>query len=710
MLLYFKCFGKKYKYLDKKQLKCYNNLIERNGRTMRKRWVTASYDKDRAAEIAEKYNLNPIAALLAVIRGLKTDEEITSFFAPEPQFTLPPLSMPDMQKAADRINRAIDDFECIAIFGDYDADGVTSTSILYTYFESRGANVIWYIPDRHNEGYGLTVEAADKLHEMGVQLIVTVDNGVSANDACQRAYELGMEVVITDHHKVPDVMPKAEAIVDLHRPDWHGYKELCGAGVAFKLVCAMEGASEEELADDFADLAAIGTISDVMLLRGENRAIVRAGLDVINKRTRAGVNELLDAAGAKDKYMDAVSVAFTISPRINAAGRMGWAGRAVDLLLSEDPYDAHDLALEINEANIERQSIEAKIIEEVDAQLNENPNRRFDPVIVVDSENWHPGVIGIVSSRIVDRYAKPCIIISRMGDGTARGSGRSVEGFSLYEAIKNSEHLLNRYGGHTLAAGLEINEDKIDEFRHEINEYAKTKDIPYQIQDIDLKLNPKHITTDILDAIASLEPFGAGNPQPVFGLYSMVIEDIRPLSGGKHIKLTVSKDGTRIFAMYFGMPEKSFFYSVGDTVDLAVNLDRNEYMGQVRIGVYIRNIRPSASDDVEVLDGLRLFEKILRRERITREEAAKALPQRSICVPVFREIKKRGSWGNEFELLCLKSGFSSDKLCAVACAVEVMVEKGVLERSPTGKVMVNEHSPKVNLEDAELMHYIRSFI
>lgn len=677
---------------------------------MRKRWVTAPYDKDKAAEIAEKHNLNPIAALLAVIRGITDDDEIEEFFSPEPVFTLNPFTMPDMKKAADRINKAIDDFECIVIFGDYDADGVTATSILYNYFESRGANVLWYIPNRHTEGYGLTPEAVDKLYEMGAHLIVTVDNGISANEACERAYELNMEVVITDHHKVPDVMPRAEAIVDLHRPDYSGYKDLCGAGVAFKLVCAMESASEKEIADDFADLAAIGTISDVMTLKGENRAIVKEGLRCINNRTRIGINELLDVAGARDKYMDAVSVAFTISPRINAAGRMASAGRAVDLLLCDDVFDAEVIAQEINDENAERQRIEAEIIAQVDTQLSENPDRRFEPVIIADGDNWHPGVIGIVASRVVDRYAKPCIIISRMGDGTARGSGRSVEGFSLYNAIKNSEHLLNRYGGHTLAAGLELNENKIDDFRHEINEYAKTKDIPYQIQNIDLKLNPKHITLDILDAISSLEPFGAGNPQPIFGLYAMKIEDIKPLSGGKHIKLTVSKGDTRIFAMYFGMPQKDFFYSVGDVVDLAVNLERNEYMGQVRIGVYVRNIRPSGSDDIKVLDAIKMFERVLRHEKLTPEQAKDILPDRNTCGIVYREIKKHGSWGPEYELLCLKCGFDTQRICAVACAVEIMIEKGVLNRSLLGNVVVNENSPKVNLEEAPLMQYIRSFI
>ncbi len=678
---------------------------------MRKKWMTASYDKDIAAEIAERHSLNPVAALLAVIRGLKTDEEIEDFFDPNPFFTLDPFSMPDMDKAVERITKAIDSFECIAVFGDFDADGVTSTALLYTYFETKGANVLWYIPDRHTEGYGLTVEAVEKLYDMGVKLIVTVDNGVSAHDAADRAYELGMELVITDHHKVPETLPRAEAVVDLHRPDCDcEFKELSGVGVAFKLACAMELEDDSIVVEDFSDLAAIGTISDVVELKGENRAIVKAGLRSINNRSRAGINELLEVAGAGKKYMDAVSVAFTVSPRINAAGRMGSANRALELLLSEDSYSAASLAEDINEANQQRQSIEADILMQVEKQLSDNPVIRYSPIVVADGKGWHSGVIGIVAARIAEKYSKPCIIISRNEDGTARGSGRSIEGFSLYNAIKNSEHLLNHFGGHTLAAGLELNEENIDIFRREINDYAVKEDMPYQVQNIDLKLNPQHISLDILEAISSLEPFGAGNPQPVFGLYGMTIEDVKPLSNGRHMKITVKKGDTRIFALCFGMSENSFFYNVGDVVDLAVNLERNEYMGSVRIGVHVRNIRPTGSDDVEVIEGLRLFDRVMLGADLTPEQANIAFPDRGLCAQVYKQIKMKGSWNLDYELLCLRSGFEPGRICAVASAVEVMVQTGVLKRSYLGNIVVNEESPKVNLEDAPLMKHIRSFI
>lgn len=678
---------------------------------MRKKWITASYDKDAAAEIAERHSLNPVAALLAVIRGLKDEEEIEDFFDPNPFFTLDPFSLPDMDKAVERINRAIDSFECIAVFGDFDADGVTSTALLYTYFESKGANALWYIPDRHTEGYGLTVEAVEKLYDMGVKLIVTVDNGVSAHDAADRAYELGMELVITDHHKVPDTLPRAEAVVDLHRPDCDcDFKELSGVGVAFKLACAMELEDDSLVVEDFSDLAAIGTISDVVELKGENRAIVKAGLRSINNRSRTGISELLEIAGVGQKYMDAVSVAFTVSPRINAAGRMGSANRALELLLCDDPDSANVLAQEINEANQKRQSIEADILSQVEQQLADNPKIRYSPIIVADGKGWHTGVIGIVAARIAEKYSKPCIIISRNDDGTARGSGRSIEGFSLYNAIKNSEYLLNHFGGHTLAAGLELNEGDIETFRREINEYAFKEDMPYPVQNIDLRLNPQHISLDILEAISSLEPFGAGNPQPVFGLYGMTIEDIKPLSNGKHMKLTVKKGDARIFALCFGMSENTFFYSVGDVVDLAVNLERNEYMGNVRIAVHVRNIRPSGSDDVEVLDGLRLFDRVMLGIELTPEQASIALPDRDFCAAVYKQIKTKGSWSSDYELLCLRCGFEPERVCAVACAVEVMVQTGVLNRSPLGNIVVNENSPKVNLEDAPLMKHIRSFI
>lgn len=679
---------------------------------MRKRWQVASYDKDLAAEIAETHSLNPVAALLAVIRGLKGEEEIEDFFDPEPFFTLDPFELPDMDKAVERITRAIDDFECIAIFGDFDADGVTSTALLYTYLESKGANVLWYIPDRLTEGYGLSVSAVEKLKEMGAQLIVTVDNGVSAADAAERAYELGMELVITDHHKVPDVMPRAEAIVDLHRTDCDSqFKELCGAGVAFKLACAMELEDDTAVIEDFADLAAIGTISDVVSLTGENRAIVKAGLKSINNRSRAGINELLNVADMGGKYMNASSVAFTVSPRINAAGRMGSANRALELLLSDDPDTANDLAQMIHEANRERQRIEGEILAQVEQQLAECPDIRYAPVIIADGEDWHNGVIGIVAARIQEKYSKPCIIISRSSaDGTARGSGRSTEGFSLYDAIKNSQHLLTHFGGHTQAAGLSLLAEDVPELRREIIEYALNTEIPFPVQNIDLKLNPAHISMDILDAVSSLEPFGAGNPQPIFGLYGMKIEGFSPVGNGKHMRITVTKGETKLFAMYFGMNERSFFYSVGDTVDLAVNLEKNEYMGNVRIGVYIRNMRPSGSDDIKVLEGMRLFDKVMHGDSLTPEQAAAALPDRNLCGAVYTQIKRHGSWSAEYELLCMRSGFSEENICKVACAVEIMVQTGVINRSPVGNVVINESSPKVNLETAPLMQHIRSFL
>ena len=393
------------------------------------------------------------------------------------------------------------------------------------------------------------------------------------------------------------------------------------------------------------------------------------------------------------------------------SGRMGSANRALELLLSDDTETANGLAQEINEANRTRQTIESEIFAQVEQTLFEHPEIRYAPVIVVDGDDWHTGVIGIVAARIQEKYSKPCIIISRnTEDGTARGSGRSIEGFSLYDAIKNSKHLLTHFGGHTQAAGFSLMAEDIEQFRAEITEYALHTEMPFQIQNIDLKLNPAHISLDILDAVSSLEPFGAGNPQPVFGLYCMTIEGFTPVGNGKHMRITVAKGDTRIFAMYFGMTERSFFYNVGDTVDLAVNLERNEYLGNVRIGVYIRNMRPSGSDDMKVLEGLRLFDRVMHGEELTPEQAKAALPERNLCGAVYTQIKRRGSWSAEYEMLCLRSGFDTERICAVACAVEVMVQKGVLNRSPAGSIVVNGQSPKVNLEDAELMKHIRSFL
>ncbi len=676
----------------------------------RKKWLVSKGSKDLAAQIAQELSVDPFAALLVTSRGFENIDEINDFFDADAPLSLSPFSIADMSKAAERINRAIDDFELICVFGDYDADGVTATALLYSYLETRGANVIRYIPDRLTEGYGLNIGAVEELADRGVNLIITVDNGVSAIDEAVRVKELGMELIVTDHHKVGEVLPDCCAVVDPHRADCpSGFKEMSGVGVAFKLVCALEGDDGDILIEEYGDLVALGTIGDVVTLTGENRVMVRRGLRLMNDCPRPGINALMEAAGVGDKVVSASTAAFTVCPRINAAGRMGSAHKALDLLLCEDEETASLLAEEINAMNGLRQKTETEIFASAVSMFASDSEISNDRIIVVDGEGWHQGVIGIVAARITERFGRPSVVISRDGE-SAKGSCRSVEGFSIYDAIESVSDCLDHFGGHTLAAGIGLKSSKIDEFRRRINEYAKDKEMPFALQKIDCRLLPNSISIDMLSSLSLLEPFGAGNPQPCFGLFGVRIDEISSLSEGKHIRMVVSKGGARTGVVFFGMPEKRFPFDKGDTVDLAVNLDKNIYNGETRVSVIVRGIRPSLTDEEKVLSSISLFEKFLRKERLSPQEAEKLLPDRQLEVGVFKSIKAKPLKDKYCEMLCVRLGDDGENLAKITVVVETMLEMGILAADENDMIYVPENPPKVNLEDSEIMKGIRSFL
>ena len=676
----------------------------------RKKWLVSKGNKDLAAQIAQELSVDPFAALLVTSRGFENIDEINDFFDADAPLSLSPLSIADMAKAAERINRAIDNFEMICVFGDYDADGVTATALLYSYLETRGANVIRYIPDRLREGYGLNIGAVEEIADRGVKLIVTVDTGVSAIDEAIRVKELGMELIVTDHHKVGDVLPDAYAVVDPHRADCPStFKEMSGVGVAFKLVCALEGDDGDILIEEYGDLVALGTIGDVVTLTGENRVMVRRGIRLINDCPRPGINALMEAAGVGDKVFSASTAAFTVCPRINAAGRMGSANKALDLLLCDDDDTASLLADEINSMNVQRQKTETDIFSSAAAMLAGGSDISNDRIIVVDGEGWHQGVIGIVAARITEKYGRPCVVISRDGEN-AKGSCRSVEGFSIYDAIESVSDCLDHYGGHTLAAGLGLKSSRIEEFRRRINEYAADKEMPFALQKIDCRLLPSSIRLDMLSSMSMLEPFGAGNPQLCFGLFGVRIDEMSSVSDGKHIRMVVSKHGARTGVVFFCMPEKRFPFEKGDTVDLAVNLDRNVYNGETRVSVIVRGIRPALTNEEKVLSSISLYERFMRKEKLTAQEAEILLPDRQLQVEVYKSIKAKPLKDKYCEVLCVRLGDDGGKLAKITAIVEIMLEMGILVSDEYEMVYVPANPPKVNLEDSKIMKEIRSFL
>jgi len=644
-----------------------------------RKWEVRPLDKERAAAFAQTYGVPFFLAMLMNIRGLDDAAHLREFLG-EGEPLSDPFLLKDMDKAAARITRAVDNMEKIAVYGDYDADGVTSTAMLYSYLETRGADVIFYIPQREGEGYGMNMGAVEYLKEQGVSLIVTVDNGISSVQEVARANELGIDVVVTDHHRPQEILPDAVAVVDAYRPDdTSPYKHFSGVGIAFKLLMALEdGAGDvEDLLEAYSDLAAIGTIGDIVPLTGENRTLIRAGLERLSQSDRPGVQALLENAGIAGKVLTSTNVAFTLVPRINATGRMGAPERAVRLLISGYEEEAEVLSEEICADNEERRRVEAEIAEAAFADI-EAKGYMKDRVVVVDGENWHHGVIGIVASRVTERCGKPCMIISR-GETEAKGSGRSIEGFSLFEAICACGDLLIKFGGHPMAAGITLKPENIEAFRKRINQYAAEHfpQMPTQTVTLDCKLNPAALSVSMAQSLTQLEPFGNGNLQPVFGLFNMELSNVTPVGGGGHLRLTLEKNGAVITAMRFNTKPEELPYHIGDKIDLAVQLEAREFRGQPSLTVIVRDMKFAAFNTEKNIASLASFEKWQRGEVLSAEDKNRLYPDRACLAAIYRALRTVN--GKETDQVRFVSQFGKDMTLGLfKTALLVFEERGLV--------------------------------
>lgn len=644
-----------------------------------RKWEVRPLDKERAAAFAQTYGVPFFLAMLMNIRGLDDAAHLREFLG-EGEPLSDPFLLKDMDKAAARITRAVDNMEKIAVYGDYDADGVTSTAMLYSYLETRGADVIFYIPQREGEGYGMNIGAVEYLKEQGVSLIVTVDNGISSVQEVARANELGIDVVVTDHHRPQEILPDAVAVVDAYRPDdTSPYKHFSGVGIAFKLLMALEdGAGDvEDLLEAYSDLAAIGTIGDIVPLTGENRTLIRAGLERLSQSDRPGVQALLENAGIAGKALTSTNVAFTLVPRINATGRMGAPERAVRLLISGYEEEAEVLSEEICADNEERRRVEAEIAEAAFADI-EAKGYMKDRVVVVDGENWHHGVIGIVASRVTERCGKPCMIISR-GETEAKGSGRSIEGFSLFEAICACGDLLIKFGGHPMAAGITLKPENIEAFRKRINQYAAEHfpQMPTQTVTLDCKLNPAALSVSMAQSLTQLEPFGNGNPQPVFGLFNMELSNVTPVGGGGHLRLTLEKNGAVITAMRFNTKPEELPYHIGDKIDLAVQLEARKFRGQPSLTVIVRDMKFAAFNTEKNIASLASFEKWQRGEVLSAEDKNRLYPDRACLAAIYRALRTVN--GKETDQVRFVSQFGKDMTLGLfKTALLVFEERGLV--------------------------------
>lgn len=613
-----------------------------------KRWVIAAPDETCVRALTADGGYGPLAAAVLSARGIDTPAAAAAYLSCDIAGLHDPMLLADMDKAVAVIEGALQRRERIVVYGDYDVDGVTATCILVDYLRGRGAECDYYIPNRLREGYGLSRAAMEELYEKGTRLLVTVDSGITADEEIAVARELGMQVVITDHHECHDTLPAADAVVDCKRPDCpYPFESLAGVGVAFKLICALEGDAQRVL-DRYADLVALGTVADVMPIVGENRIIVAAGLKKLAATGNVGLEMLLREAGMKHKRLTSSTISFVLAPRINAAGRMGRAELAAELFLTHDPVRAQALAAQLCEQNKLRQNEENQILEQALVRLRKEYNPLEDKIIVLSGEGWHHGVIGIVCSRLCDRYGCPVVLIALDEDGTGKGSGRSIGGFNLFDALTSCEDLLERYGGHALAAGLTVDADNIDALRERLRAYAESHvtmaELVPQLH-IDCMVRPEWLTMDNIEALSVLEPYGMRNPEPVFCMKDMVVGDITPISSDRHVRMTLIKDGVRFSAIWFGTGAGGLGFVEGNYVDAAFHLEINEFRGRRTVQLTLCDAQLSDCEHLADQKLLNVYNTYMSDGPLTAAEARLLLPDRGDLVAVWRHITCRAEDG-----------------------------------------------------------------
>ena len=561
---------------------------------MKKKWQYYEQDKEIVNRIAEEHGISTLLAKILVNRGIVDSKQIKVFLEPQRHDFHNPFDMLDMERAVNRIIDAINNKEKTIIYGDYDVDGITSITVLKKFLNERGLDVDYYIPNRLEEGYGLNKEAIEEIAKKGYKLMITVDCGISGVEEVELANSLGIETIITDHHEQLDVLPNAYAIINPKRRDnTYPFRGLAGVGVVFKVIQAisMKLNLDEKEYLKYLDIVCIGTISDIVPLVDENRVIAKLGLMLVKCTKNVGLKELIQESGYKT--IDSGMVSFGIAPRINACGRMGKQEEALELFLTDNPEKAKTITKRLNEYNTQRQETEKQIFEQAISEL-EKENLEEKNSIVLAGENWHHGVIGIVASRITEKFFKPTILIC-IEDDIGKGSGRSVPGFDLHEALAQSSKYLEKYGGHEMAVGLSLKKENIQEFKNHFEEYAKSKGVKdiVPIINIDSEITKKDINKATVEQIKLLEPFGEQNKQPLLIYKNLKIASIRALSEGKHLKLMLKDENEIINAIGFNLGELSEEYLIGDKVDVVGTLEINAYNGQEQIKINLKDIMKS---------------------------------------------------------------------------------------------------------------------
>ncbi len=562
---------------------------------MNKKWEVYQEDEEKVKQLANQNGISPLLASILINRNIDTSEKVKQFINPTRNDFHNPFLMPDMEEATNRILKAITNQERVMIYGDYDVDGITSITVLKKFLLDRGLMAGEYTPNRLEEGYGLNKEAIKYIYEQGYTLMITVDCGISGNEEIEYAKELGIEVIVTDHHEPGEEIPNCIAVIDAKRKDnQYPFNQLAGVGVVFKLIQAISIKLELEAKEylKYLDIVCVGTISDIVPLINENRVIAKLGLRLVEMTRNIGLKTLLDSIGYKK--IDSNSISFGIAPRINACGRMGAQEEALKLLLTENQEEADQITETLNKYNQERQATEKTIFEEAIAQIEQN--EKDNPCLVVGKEGWHHGVIGIVSSKVTELYFKPSILICFEGE-EGKGSGRSIPGFDLHEALMKCGNYIERFGGHSMAIGITVKKENFGNFKKEFQEYAKKSGINdiIPVIKIDEETTLKNVSLETVRELSLLEPYGEANKVPLFMIRNLKIQSIRTLSEGKHLKVRLGQDSYMIDSIGFGIGEWAEDYLIGDKVDIVGNLEVNNFNGNEKVQLVIKDMRKSTN-------------------------------------------------------------------------------------------------------------------
>jgi single-stranded-DNA-specific exonuclease len=706
-----------------------------------RQWVNLKASTEGAKLLAERLGKSVLLCKLLISRGIKSIREVEAFLNPMLENMHDPFLLKEMDVAADRILKALELKEKIIIYGDYDVDGITGTSVLYDFLAGRGAVIDYYIPDRLCEGYGLSIESLEKIAGGKPGLIITVDCGITAVEEVEYINRQGIDIVITDHHECGEILPDACAVVNPHRHDCeYPFKELAGVGVVYKLIqalCAKIGLGNFH--KKYLDLTALGTIADVVPLTGENRIIAKHGIERIAVSDNIGLKVLIECSGLSGKPVSSENIGFILAPRINAAGRLGDAGRGVELFITKNSDKARAIAAELDEENYRRQKTQSVIYEKVEEIIKSETDLEKEIVIVASGRDWHPGVIGIVASKVTEKYHRPCILICDE-EGIGRGSGRSIEGFNIFEALKHCEEVLIRYGGHELAAGLSIEMDNLDAFKRMINSYAKNNlDNVFLTPrlGIDAVLSSDDISIESVRELDMLAPFGVGNPRPVFAYRGLRLKEIRKVGQDRHLKITVQDGLFLADGIGFNMGEEACCYSPGDSLDAAFCLEINTWNSVQKVQMNLKDIKPGGNlnefkeflldldryIESEGLNGYNSNNRLLERLNAACESSLeniikKIVPERDELGAVYKKIKSMLSEGtlriadiNAFAKQISISCGTGINFFKVKRGIEIFEELGVLKKTKTkgqGLLIELPDLRKAKLEDSSVYRNLQA--